>query len=31
MLGVVEVFSFIALLLVGFYYMLAKKALKWED
>ena len=31
MLGVVEVFSFIALLLVGFYYMLSKGALKWED
>ena len=31
MLGVIEVFSFIALLLVGFYYMLAKNALKWED
>lgn len=31
MLGVVEVFSFIALLLVGFYYMVSKKALKWED
>jgi NADH-quinone oxidoreductase subunit A len=31
LLGVVEVFSFIALLLVGFYYMLSKKALKWED
>jgi NADH-quinone oxidoreductase subunit A len=31
MLGVVEVFSFIALLLVGFYYMIAKKALKWEE
>lgn len=31
LLGVIEVFSFIALLLVGFYYMLAKKALKWED
>lgn len=30
-LGVIEVFSFIALLLVGFYYMLAKKALKWEE
>ncbi len=29
--GVIEVFSFIALLLVGFYYMLAKKAIKWED
>jgi NADH-quinone oxidoreductase subunit A len=31
MLGVIEVFSFVALLLVGFYYMLAKKALKWEE
>lgn len=31
LLGVIEVFSFIALLLVGFYYMLSKKALKWED
>ncbi len=31
MLGVIEMFSFIALLLIGFYYMLAKKALKWED
>lgn len=31
MLGVVEVFSFIALLLVGFYYMLSKKALAWEE
>jgi len=31
MLGVIEVFSFIALLLVGFYYMLAKRALTWED
>lgn len=30
-LGIIEVFSFIALLLVGFYYMLSKKALKWED
>lgn len=29
--GVIEVFSFVALLLVGFYYMLAKKALKWEE
>ncbi len=29
--GVIEVFSFIALLLVGFYYLIAKKALKWED
>lgn len=31
MLGVIEVFTFIALLLVGFYYMLSKKALKWEE
>lgn len=31
LLGVIEVFSFIALLLVGFYYMIAKKALRWED
>jgi NADH-quinone oxidoreductase subunit A len=31
LLGVIEVFSFIALLLVGFYYMISKKALKWED
>jgi len=31
MLGVIEVFSFIGLLLVGFYYMISKKALKWED
>jgi NADH-quinone oxidoreductase subunit A len=31
MTGVIEVFSFIALLLVGFYYLLAKKALTWED
>jgi NADH-quinone oxidoreductase subunit A len=31
MLGVVEVFSFIVLLLVGFYYMISKKALKWEE
>lgn len=31
MTGVIEVFSFVALLLVGFYYLLAKKALKWED
>lgn len=30
-LGIIEMFSFIALLLVGFYYLLAKKALKWED
>lgn len=31
MTGVIEVFSFIVLLLIGFYYMLAKNALKWED
>jgi NADH-quinone oxidoreductase subunit A len=31
LVGVIEVFSFIALLLVGFYYMMAKKALKWEE
>jgi NADH-quinone oxidoreductase subunit A len=31
MLGVIEMFSFVALLLVGFYYMLSKKALKWEE
>jgi NADH-quinone oxidoreductase subunit A len=31
MLGIVEVFSFIALLLVGFYYMISKNALKWEE
>lgn len=31
MIGVIEVFSFVALLLVGFYYMLSKNALKWED
>jgi NADH-quinone oxidoreductase subunit A len=31
MLGVIEVFTFVALLLVGFYYMLSKKALKWEE
>src|SRR3954464_2237376 len=31
MLGVIEVFSFVALLLVGFYYMISKKALIWED
>jgi NADH-quinone oxidoreductase subunit A len=30
-LGIIEMFSFIALLLVGFYYIIAKKALKWED
>jgi NADH-quinone oxidoreductase subunit A len=31
MVGVIEVFSFIILLLIGFYYMLSKKALKWEE
>ena len=31
LLGVVEVFSFIGLLLIGFYYMIRKRALKWED
>ena len=31
MTGVIEVFTFIILLLVGFYYMLSKKALKWEE
>jgi len=30
-LGVIEVFSFILLLLVGFYYMISKNALKWDD
>jgi len=29
--GVIEVFSFIILLLIGFYYMLSKKALNWEE
>ena len=31
LLGIIEMFSFILLLLVGFYYILAKKALKWEE
>lgn len=31
LIGVIEVFTFIILLLVGFYYMLSKKALKWEE
>ena len=30
-LGIIEMFTFVGLLLVGFYYMIAKKALKWED
>lgn len=29
--GILEMFSFVGLLLVGFYYMIAKKALKWEE
>jgi len=29
--GIFEMFTFVALLLVGFYYMIAKKALKWEE
>ncbi|MFN5181553.1 MAG: NADH-quinone oxidoreductase subunit A [Bacteroidota bacterium] len=29
--GIIEMFSFVILLLVGFYYIIAKKALKWED
>ena len=31
MVGVIEVFTFIILLLVGFYYLVAKNALKWEE
>lgn len=31
LLGVIEVFTFVILLLVGFYYMLAKKAIKHEE
>ena len=31
MTGVIEVFYFIILLLIGFYYMLSKKALNWEE
>ena len=31
MLGVIEMFSFVAILLVGFYYMLAKKAIRHEE
>jgi NADH-quinone oxidoreductase subunit A len=31
LLGIIEMFSFVALLLVGFYYIISKKALKWED
>lgn len=31
LLGVIEMFSFVILLLVGFYYLIAKKALKWEE
>lgn len=29
--GIFEMFTFVGLLLVGFYYMIAKKALKWEE
>ena len=29
--GIIEMFSFVVLLLIGFYYIIAKKALKWED
>ncbi|HXB38980.1 MAG TPA: NADH-quinone oxidoreductase subunit A [Bacteroidia bacterium] len=29
--GILEMFTFVGLLLVGFYYMIAKKALKWEE
>jgi NADH-quinone oxidoreductase subunit A len=29
--GIIEMFSFVILLLIGFYYIIAKKALKWED
>jgi NADH-quinone oxidoreductase subunit A len=29
--GIIEMFTFVGLLLVGFYYMIAKKALKWEE
>ena len=31
LLGIIEMFSFVALLLVSFYYIISKKALKWED
>lgn len=30
-LGMVEMFSFMALFLIGYYYILKKGALKWED
>ncbi len=30
LLGVIEMFSFVILLLVGFFYILKKKALEWE-
>lgn len=29
--AIIEMFSFVALLLIGFYYIIAKKALKWEE
>jgi NADH-quinone oxidoreductase subunit A len=31
MVGVIEMFSFVILLLIGFYYMLSKKAIKHEE
>ncbi|MBS1651156.1 MAG: NADH-quinone oxidoreductase subunit A [Bacteroidetes bacterium] len=31
LLGVIEVFTFVVLLLIGFYYMLSKKAIKHEE
>jgi len=31
LVGILEMFTFVGLLLVGFYYMIAKKALKWEE
>jgi len=29
--GVLEMFTFISLLLIAFYYMISKKAIKWEE
>ena len=29
--GIIEMFSFVGLLLIGFYYIISKKALQWED
>ena len=31
LLGIIEMFTFVILLLVGFYYLVAKKALNWEE